>query len=255
MPGTGAFPTLAELWAWPTEHLTEGADHWDATAGRWYEVFTQVWQDSLSVDWEGKAAEELRTQTYIDKLQVGALVDQLHEAAKTARLGASDLGAARSRVRYAVEDARAAGFEVGEGLSVTDRSTGGTAALQAARQAHAEVFAADIRRRAAQLVALDRQVAAGITTALAGLGRFSLGEAPAPAGSDEQSPMEHNDVQLVDNHRRQDLPPGSGPPAPDGPHLIYCYPSARPDFWWCEGYEVGEGPYAFDSPIDISGVR
>lgn len=47
--------------------------------------------------------------------------EHLTEAASTARAGASDLSAARSRVRYAVEDARDAGFDVGEDLSVTDR--------------------------------------------------------------------------------------------------------------------------------------
>lgn len=231
MPSTAAFPTLSELWAWPTQHLTEGADRLDATGRQWYELFAQVWQDSLSVDWQGPAAEKLRTQTYLDKLRVGRSVDQLQEAAKTARLGASDLSAARSRVRYAVEDAHAAGFEVGEGLTVTDRATGGPPAIQAARQAQAKVFAANIGQHAAQLVALDRQVASTISTALAGIGRFNLG---------------HIDVQLVDNDRGQ---------APDDRHLIYCYPSARPDYWWCEGYEVGTGPYAFDSWTDISGVR
>jgi hypothetical protein len=90
MAATAAFPSLSELLAWPTEHLTEGADHWEATAGRWYGAFTQVWQDSLSIDWEGQAAEKLQTRTYADKVKVGELVDQLQEAAKTARIRASD---------------------------------------------------------------------------------------------------------------------------------------------------------------------
>jgi hypothetical protein len=60
-------------------------------------------------------------------------------------------------------------------------------------------------------------------------------------------------IELVHN-RPLDIPPAQPVPVPTGPHLIYCYPSARPDFWWCEGYQVGQGPYAFDSPMDLSGV-
>jgi hypothetical protein len=55
-------------------------------------------------------------------------------------------------VRYTVQDARTAGFDVSQDLSVTDRLTGGSAAQRPARQAQAQVFAGDIRRRATQLV-------------------------------------------------------------------------------------------------------
>jgi hypothetical protein len=71
---------------------------------------------------------------------------------KVARGGASDLYAARSRVRYAVQDARTAGFDVSQDLSVTDRLTGGSPTQRAARQAQAQTYAGDIRRRATQLI-------------------------------------------------------------------------------------------------------
>lgn len=232
-----AFLGLSDLLAWPTDHLTEGANHWEAVAARWYEAFAQVWQDSLSIDWEGKAVKALHDRTYADKLKVSGLVDRLHEAATAARTGASELNAARCGMRSAVEEARAAGFEVGEHLSVTDRSLGGSAAARAARQYQAEAFAAEIRCRAGQLVAVDQQVAGRVTTALVDVGKVNFAEGPTPG------------IQLVDNHWKQD-----SPPAPDGPHLLYCYPSARPDHWWCEGYEEGKGPYAFGSPFDASGV-
>ena len=106
----GPFPSLSELMAWPTEHLTEAADHWTATGDRWYEAFTGMWQDSLSVDWQGDAAEKLQARTYADRAKVSGLADQLNEAATVARTGASELEAASSRVRYAVQDAQAAGF-------------------------------------------------------------------------------------------------------------------------------------------------
>ncbi|OBG57485.1 hypothetical protein A5702_10420 [Mycobacterium sp. E3339] len=51
-----------------------------------------------------------------------------------ARGGASDLTAARSRVRYAVDDGCSAGFVVGEDLSVRDRMVGGSGAQRASCQ-------------------------------------------------------------------------------------------------------------------------
>jgi hypothetical protein len=173
-----ALPGLSELMAWPTEHLTEAADYWTATANRWYEVFARMWQDSLSVDWEGDTPEQVHTRTFDDKSRVGGLAGQLYEAAAAARAGASDVTAARSRLRYVVEDARAAKFRVGEDRSVTDRLNCRSAAKRAARQAQAETFAGDIRRRAVQLVGLDREVGGRITTALDGIRTVTFPETP-----------------------------------------------------------------------------
>ncbi|MBV9723228.1 MAG: hypothetical protein JO082_15090 [Mycobacterium sp.] len=242
MAANAAFPGLSDLLGWPTDHLTDGAEYWQAVAARWYEAFAQVWHDSLSVDWEDRAVKALHDRTYADKVEVSGLVDRLHEAATIARSGASDLDAARSGMRSAVEDACAAGFEVGEQLSITDRSVGGSAAARSARRAQAQAFAGDIRWRAAHLVEIDRQVAGRITAALVDIGKMNFAEAAMPG------------IQLVDNHWHQDSPSTDGSPPPEGPHFIYCYPSARPDHWWCEGYEEGKGPYAFFSPFDTSGV-
>jgi hypothetical protein len=182
---TRPFPSLSELMAWPTEHLTEAANYWTATGNHWYEVFNQIWQDSLSVDWKGDGAEALQTRTRADNIKVDGLVDQLHEAATTARAGASDLYAARSRVQYAVEDARDVGFDVGEDLSVSDHSTGGSSA---ARLAQAQAFAGDIRQRAGQLVGLDQQVAGRVTTAMAGIGNIFPADNPTPTTTTTSPP-------------------------------------------------------------------
>jgi hypothetical protein len=176
-----ATPGLSDLLAWPTEHLTDGATQWEATSARWYEAFTQAWHDSLSVDWQGSAAAALHDRTTGDRQKVSGLADQLQQAATVARSGASDLDAARSRVQYAVEDARAAGFDVDEDLAVVDRTTSGSAAVRAARQAQAQTLAADIGQRAGQLVALDQQVAGRVTSALAGVGNVAF--APAATGN------------------------------------------------------------------------
>jgi hypothetical protein len=107
-------------------------------------------------------------------------------------------------VRYAVEDARTAGFNVGEDLSVADRSSGGSVAQRAARQAQAQTLAGDIRQRAAQLVGLDQQVAGKVTAATAGI-RETFPQNPSPGMP--RKPQ----IQAVDNHWKQDPPPQPSP--------------------------------------------
>jgi hypothetical protein len=195
MSAIAGFPGLSQLLAWPTEHLTEAADHWEAVGGRSYGVANKVWHDALSIDWHGEAADTLRTATHTDMLTTSAAVDQLHAAAKVARSGASDLYTARARMGYAVDDARTAGFDVGEDLSVTDRSSGGSLAQRAARRAQAQTLAGDIRQRAAQLVGLDQQVAGKITAAVAGI----------------RDTFPRNRVHAVDNHTFKQDPPREPP--------------------------------------------
>ena len=169
MSAIAGFPGLSQLLAWPTEHLTEAADQWEAIGGRSYGVANKVWHDALSIDWHGETADTLRTATHTDMLTTSAAADQLHAAAKVARSAASDLYTARARMGYAVDDARTAGFDVAEDLSITDRFSGGSPVQLAARQAQAQTLAGDIRQRAAQLVGLDHQVAGKITAAVAGI--------------------------------------------------------------------------------------
>ncbi|MGA8330269.1 MAG: hypothetical protein WB777_13350 [Mycobacterium sp.] len=190
MAAVATLPSLSQLLDWPSEHLTDAAEHWEAVAERNYGLANQVWQDASSVDWQGNAADALRTATHSDMIAASAAADQLQTAAKVARSGAADLYAARSRLQYALDDAHAAGFEVDEEGSVFDRSTGGSAAQRAARHAQAEALSANIRQRAGQLVAADQQVAGKVTAAVAGI-RDTFPSAPAPEGGG---------VQAVDNH-------------------------------------------------------
>ena len=206
MAAVGGFPSLSQLLTWPTEHLTQAAEYWETIGGRCYELANQVWQDALSIDWQGVAADTLRSATYADMMTTSAVADQLQSAAKVARSAASDLHTARSRVRYAVEDARTAGFDVRESLSVTDRSSGGSAVQRAARQVQAQTLAADIGQRAAQLVALDQQVAGKITEAVAGIGQ-TFPPSPAP-----NAPPTNGRVHAVDHHTFKQDPPSPPPP-------------------------------------------
>jgi hypothetical protein len=207
MAAVASLPGLSQLVDWPTEHLTDAAEHWDAVAERSYGLANQVWRDALSVDWQGDAADALRDATHNDMMITSATADQLQTAAKVARNGASDLYAARSRVRFALEDAHTAGFDVYEEMSVVDRSTGGSAAQHAARQAQAEALAANIRQRAGQLLAVDQQVAGKVTAAVAGIrDAFPPTETPKPPPPPKPS------IQAVDNHTfKQDPAPPSDP--------------------------------------------
>ncbi|MGB9252045.1 MAG: hypothetical protein WCC28_20265 [Mycobacterium sp.] len=200
MAAVAGAPGLSALLTWPTDHLTEAAAHWETVGERSYSVAHGVWSDTLTVDWSGEAAEALRTDTHADMMTTSAVVDQLQSAASVARSGASELDAARSQMRYAVEDAGSAGFEVGEDLSVTDRMSGESAAQQVARRAAAQAFAADIGGRAAQLVSLDTQVAGRITAAVAGVGSTFPGQ-----------------VRAVDNRTFKQSPDQPPPPSPKGP--------------------------------------
>jgi hypothetical protein len=57
MAAVGGIAGLSQLMAWPTEHLTEAAEHWEAVAARSYGVVNQVWRDALTADWQGEGAE------------------------------------------------------------------------------------------------------------------------------------------------------------------------------------------------------
>src|SRR6185312_3803379 len=103
---------------------------------------------------------------------------------------------------------RAAGFTVGEDLSITSRISGGPPSLQAIRQAQAEAFAAKIRSRAAALAAAEQQVASGITTATASLSSIQFALAPVVPKKTKPS------IQAVDNRILPQDPP---PPSPRKP--------------------------------------
>ncbi|BBX65259.1 hypothetical protein MSAS_44330 [Mycobacterium saskatchewanense] len=106
-------------------------------------------------------------------------------------------------MRYAVQDANAAGFDVDEDGSVFDRSSGGSAAQRAARRAQAEALSADIRQRAVQLVSLDQQVAGKVAAAVAGI-RDTFPQSPPPP-----RPPIHG----VDNHTFKEDPAPRPDPA------------------------------------------
>jgi hypothetical protein len=176
MTTTGS-PTLSELLSWSTEHLIEGADYWNRTADRWDSAFAEVEQQIRASEWAGSGFDAATGRAYIDKVKVANTAEGLRGGASIAWQGASDISAAINRLRYVVEDAHDAGFDVYDDFTVTSRRTDTTAA----QRARAESFAADIRYRAAQLVACDQQIGSRITTAVGHIGGLTFDEhAPIP---------------------------------------------------------------------------
>jgi hypothetical protein len=171
-------PTLSQIHAWDVDHLIESAERWHSTADGWESVHGRVWQEAIGMDWHGQARDALIDRTTADRAMVGSKADQLREASLTARKGAGDISAAQRSVLYKVDDAHQAGFVVGEDLSLTDSQRSRNAAELAARQAQAQALAADIRSRAAQLLAADSEVGAKLTATAADLCSLNFNEKP-----------------------------------------------------------------------------
>jgi hypothetical protein len=230
---TAALPTLAQIHGWSAGHLDAAADAWRARADAWERSYAtvagEIWHPG-GTPWQGVTADAAAQRVVADRRVVLGAVDLLSAAAERARVGADEVRAARLAVLQKVAAARGAGLDVDDDLSIGN--------VTASRRPDAEMHARNIWRAACDLVAVDDKVARGITEAAKGLQDLWF-----PPGDDGDWP--------------QTLLAGYGgvkEPFPAAPHLIYCYPSARPDFWWCEGFGIGGGPYGFDSPWDLSGV-
>jgi hypothetical protein len=238
---TNPLPPLSELLSWSTMHLTAGADHWDAAAGRWESAFKSVHERIGASGWEGQAYDAARERTYWDSARVGNAADDLRDGAQTARQGASDVTTAQSRLREAVNKARDAGFNVGEEYSVTSGETGGTTAQYAQRQAQAESLAEDIRWRAAALVDTDQHVGARVTQAVERLGNLAFEEHDLP-GTNASQEHEHNGVQLVDfvTPKQSPIPE---PGVPDNPGGAGSGPSAADIRTVLEKLPQGDRPW------------
>jgi hypothetical protein len=168
---------LSEVQAWDVTHLETASKDWTATAEHWESSFTSIHRVSVSPGgtvWEGAAAEAAQERAFADLVKVRGLADVLHESSAIARRGAETLYSAKRSVLDAIEEASAAGYVVGEDLAVMP-PRGGVAA-----QAQAQVYAADIQERAAQLVAHDEAIAAKITTSSAPLHSVTFGEPQEP---------------------------------------------------------------------------
>ncbi|CAJ1505556.1 WXG100 family type VII secretion target [[Mycobacterium] burgundiense] len=178
-PGAGAaLPSLSQILNWDTAHLVSAAQQWASIAEGWEDNFSIAHRAALNpggTDWDGAAAEATQQRTLADLYQVRGLADTLHGAATVARTGADRIDAAKSAAVDALRRADAAGFDVGEDLSLSSRREF-TAAEYPAKLAEAQALSAEINTCAAQLAAADTAVASAITTAVAPLGEVAFPE-------------------------------------------------------------------------------
>lgn len=188
-------PTLSQIEAWDVTHLHEAAEHWTTVADAWLQTFTGVREQLAASGWEGQARDAAVDRADGDLMQMRGAAWRLQDAATVARAGASDLTAAKQRVLSAVDDARAAGFEVREDLTVNAYVRGRPVAQAMALQPQANALTAEIRAAAAGLAELDQQVATKITSATAGVHGFTF---PPEAPDHAPYPEERDVIQAVD---------------------------------------------------------
>src|ERR1700730_13173478 len=211
-------PTLSQIQAWDVDHLIEAAEHWHSTADRWESVYGQVWQQAIGMDWHGQARDALIDRTTADRAMVSSKADQLREASLTARKGAGDISGAQRSVLYKIDDAHQAGFVVSEDLSLADTHRPRSAAGRAPRQALAQSFAADIRSRAALLLAADSEVGAKLTATAGDVGSVNFNEKPV---------AHDGKIQLVDWKQAPAPAPGPGPTGQDLHDAVKNLPRGR----------------------------
>jgi hypothetical protein len=206
----GAMLRLSQIQAWDTEHLTAAARWWEATATRWEDGLSEVLRHSYTPGgsvWEGTAATAAQERALADRTKVSAAAQHLRTTSADARAGADALASARQRVLAAVNAARAAGFHVGDDLSVSYDDDGTPAS--AAKRAQAASMAREIWQSARQLAVADRRVAERIKTSSSGIQSLNFG----PGGDLPLTPADGRGPHNADDVFRfvDPLPPGKQP--------------------------------------------
>ena len=164
-------PTLSQITSWDVRHLTDAAVHWNQTADLWEQTFHGVWRATMhpgGTIWEGAAAYAAQDLTWRDLVRVRGCADALRSAARIAQTGAESLCDVKRLALDAIDDAQTCHFTVGEDLSVT-RSPDHAADQLITGQAHADDHAEDIKHLAANLVALDHDIARRLQDAALGI--------------------------------------------------------------------------------------
>lgn len=178
MRGGGALPSLSGIENLDINHLTQLADDFTAEAQVIQNSFAKAHEMLNAAQWEGQANDAALHRTDSDRVVARGHAERLREAADIARYGSEDLLAARQRVLQAVSAARDAGFTVNEDLSVTDSTDTQTVQEYVAREDQAKVLSENICEHAATLTATDRNIAAKLSAAAAGLSDAQFNESP-----------------------------------------------------------------------------
>ena len=208
-------PTLSQIEAYTTDHLVDAADYWDRLADHWEDAHWQVRSQADSLDWRGVAGMPCgRAQHRITPLPAttptNCAVPHASPVNRPASCSAYATGFS-TRSRTLTTPVSPSGRTCRSPILEPSRTT----AELAARQAQAQVFAADIRSRAGALIGTDNEVAGNLTGAAAGVGNAPLTEKPT------YKPECNGTIQLAGFGAKQDpqLPPPPPAPQPDPPAI------------------------------------
>jgi hypothetical protein len=212
LPAATPLPTLSQVRNLDTGYLSDAADYFERTGNLWDEVFGEIHErisTSGGTAWEGQAAAAAQQRASVDVVKVRGVAFQLDEAAGVARRGGDQLQGCKEGVLEAVREVQAAGFDVSEAYSVTDRSQGGSIEFRAQRAVQAQGHAAFISHRVAALVACDQELATQIATATKGVDNLAF---TGSLGADDPGDKKRNGIQLVDHHFKDAPNPAPDPP-------------------------------------------
>jgi hypothetical protein len=131
-------PTRSMIEAYDPVWLADAALYWNRAADHLQDTFSQVHVQAQGLGWQGASGDALTAHTFGMHTAAIGVSDAMRGAATIAREGASNLTALASKARYAIEDAQADGFTVGEDLSVSDARSSRNPVEQAARQPQEE---------------------------------------------------------------------------------------------------------------------
>jgi hypothetical protein len=191
--GLSGFPTLSQIRGWQTEHLNAAAERWKTAADKWTTVFGNI-ADALPAPggtvWEGNASQAAQARTNKDRGGVEMLAERLRAGSDIAETGGNAISAAKREALLVIGMANTLGFEVREDLAVVDRIVGLPLPARQLREKQAELLAMNVRVGAAQLAAVDHQVASEIERVTAGFDAvdFKRGPIIEPVSTDQGSP-------------------------------------------------------------------
>jgi hypothetical protein len=113
-------PTLHQVEAYNTEHLTEAPQFWRTAADNWGYHTAGVETDVLTIGWNGDAAARASERAGHDAAVARAVAPIAENAAQLAPAAATELTRLRSVVTTLVEQAREGDYEVTDDLQVKD---------------------------------------------------------------------------------------------------------------------------------------
>jgi hypothetical protein len=189
---------LSEVFSYrTTEDFITAAEHLEAVAAHRESTFFDVRDRALRVKWEGVSADAVHEQMQWDSQHAAHSADDLREAARVARSGASDVDYAHRRMLYMLQDVQDDGYSVAEGYIVNNIKPSSGLLEQAQRAQKALEYSADMQYRATQFAETEARASARLQTAVAGEGK----------------------VQFVNHAFKTDKPPANDTPRDHKPQI------------------------------------